>query len=82
MWWRSDRGGAEARCHPKMDTMDRYVEWSDNMYASVEEYVDNEARVKIPFMRYQVGDVVQVRVRYVEGQVYVNEKLVKFVIED
>ena len=78
------RGGADRRSpgQARMDTMDRYVMWSEDYYAGIEEYIDTGAIVRTPFMGYSFGDIVEVRIKYIEGKVYVNGKLVKFVIED
>ncbi len=65
-----------------MDTMGRYVKWSDDIYAGLDEYIDNSAVVKIPFMGHRVGTRVQVEMTYTDGKVFVNGKLVKFIIAD
>lgn len=64
-----------------MDIMDKYVEFSADIYMSGDGCFDSDARVKKPFMGHNVGDTVTVDIKYYDGIVYVNEKKVNFTID-
>ena len=65
-----------------MDTMEKYVDFSEDPLYTQEMMQDEFAKVKVPFMGYSVGDVVMVEIDFVKGLVWVDGKAVNFVISD